>query len=86
MSDLGIFRNFEPQIYTMSALVASRLANMPLGGAIYRSANLQTDKVSQPEAAKMLNVYNCRQNQPARMPYKAHESPVERFYRMTGIK
>lgn len=41
---------------TQRAVVASKIANMPLGGAIYRSANLQTDKVSQSEAADMLNV------------------------------
>lgn len=29
---------------------------MPLGGAVYRSANLPTDSVSQSEAAAMLNV------------------------------
>ena len=38
------------------AAVAAKLANMPLGGATYRSANLQTDSVSQADAAKMLNV------------------------------
>jgi hypothetical protein len=40
------------------AMVAARLANMPLGGATYRSANLQTDapQVSQSKAAEMLNV------------------------------
>lgn len=36
--------------------MAAKLANMPLGGATYRSANLQTDSVSQADAAKMLNV------------------------------
>lgn len=39
------------------AMVAAKLANMPLGGAIYRSANLQTDAgISQSEAASLLNV------------------------------
>lgn len=41
------------------AAVAAKLANMPLGGATYRSANLQTDgasQVSQADAAKLLNV------------------------------
>jgi hypothetical protein len=38
------------------ALIAARLANMPLGGAIYRSANLPTENVSQDKAAEMLNV------------------------------
>jgi hypothetical protein len=40
------------------AMVAARPANMPLGGAIYRSANLQTEtpRVSQAAAARMLNV------------------------------
>jgi len=37
-------------------MVAAKLANMPLGGASYRSANLPTDAVSQAAAAKMLNV------------------------------
>lgn len=39
-------------------MVAAKLANMPLGGAQYRSANLQTDaqSVSQSDAAKLLNV------------------------------
>jgi hypothetical protein len=36
-------------------MVAARLANMPLGGAKYRSANLQTD-ISQSEAANILNI------------------------------
>lgn len=38
------------------SLVAAKVANMPLGGATYRSANLQTDSISQAEAARMLNV------------------------------
>jgi len=40
------------------ASVAAKLANMPLGGAIYRSANLQTENkpLSQTQAAEMLNV------------------------------
>jgi 16S rRNA G966 N2-methylase RsmD len=40
------------------ALVAAKLANMPLGGAVYRSATLRTETpmVSQTDAAKMLNV------------------------------
>ncbi len=40
------------------AMAAAKLANMPLGGAQYRSANLQTDaqSVSQSDAAKLLNV------------------------------
>jgi len=40
------------------AMVAAQIANMPLGGAIYRSANLPTDMglVSQEEAAKLLNI------------------------------
>lgn len=39
------------------ALVAARMANMPLGGSVYRFANLQTENlVSQSEAAEMLNV------------------------------
>lgn len=37
-------------------MVAAKLANMPLGGASYRTANLQSDNVSRAEAAKMLNV------------------------------
>jgi len=43
---------------TQRAIVASKLANMPLGGDIYyhRSANLPTGNISQPEAAAMLNV------------------------------
>jgi len=54
---------------TQRAVVASKLANMPLGGATYRSANLHTETkmpkhlhktdmqicTSQPEAAKQLN-------------------------------
>lgn len=44
--------------YAQRAAVAAKLANMPLGGAAYRSANLQTDpaQVSQADAAKLLNV------------------------------
>src|SRR5271166_1900168 len=46
------------------ATIAAKLANMPLGGAVYRSANLRTDlepsanlrKVSHADAAKMINV------------------------------
>ncbi len=38
------------------AMVAQRLANMPLGGAQYRSANLQSENVSQSDAADLLNV------------------------------
>lgn len=38
------------------AAVAAKLANMPLGGAQYRSANLQTDQISQADAANLLNV------------------------------
>lgn len=39
-------------------MVAANLANMPLGGAVYRSANLQTEiaPVTQSDAADMLNV------------------------------
>jgi len=43
-------------------VVASKLANMPLGGAIYRSANLPTEtpetlpQVTQEQAAEMMNV------------------------------
>lgn len=46
-------------IDSQRAMVAATLANMPLGGASYRSANLQTDdqaKVSHPQAAAMLDV------------------------------
>lgn len=38
------------------AMIAAKVANMPLGGATYRSANLQTDGVSQASAADMFNV------------------------------
>jgi hypothetical protein len=39
------------------AVIAKRLANMPLGGDIYyRSANLPTGSISQAKAAEMLNV------------------------------
>jgi hypothetical protein len=46
---------------TQRSAVAAELANMPLGGALYRSANLQTDiaPVSQTEAATLLNVSPC---------------------------
>jgi hypothetical protein len=38
------------------AMVAAKLANMPLGGATYRSANLPTETmISQAEAAQLLN-------------------------------
>lgn len=38
-------------------IVAAKMANMPLGGAVYRSANLPTENnISQPEAAKMMRV------------------------------
>jgi N6-adenosine-specific RNA methylase IME4 len=39
------------------AMIGANLANMPLGGAVYRSAILPTDmRVSQADAAEMLNV------------------------------
>lgn len=38
------------------AMVAARIANMPLGGAGYRCANWHTDMVSRSDAAGMLNV------------------------------
>jgi len=38
------------------AVVAAKIANMPLGGAVYRSANLPTDGVIQAQAAEMLGV------------------------------
>ena len=40
------------------AMVAASLANMPLGGYVYRSANLQTEtpRVSQSDAAELLQV------------------------------
>ncbi len=42
------------------SMVAEKLANMPRGGALYRTANLQTDAeiqaISQSDAARMLNV------------------------------
>ena len=38
------------------AAVASKIANMPKGGAIYRSLNLDTDKISLQQAADALNV------------------------------
>jgi hypothetical protein len=43
------------------SMVAAGLANMPLGGAIYRSANLPTDPnalISQESAGSILNVSN----------------------------
>jgi hypothetical protein len=42
--------------------VAAELANMPLGGALYRSANLQTDisPLSQTEAAAPTTECHCR--------------------------
>jgi hypothetical protein len=40
---------------TQRSMVANKLANMPLGGAVYRSAQVPTD-ISQADAAKMLNV------------------------------
>jgi ParB family chromosome partitioning protein len=43
---------------TQRSAIAAELANMPLGGALYRSANLPTDisPLSQSEAATLLNV------------------------------
>jgi hypothetical protein len=40
------------------SMVSAKLANMPLGGAVYRSANLPTDikPISQTQAAELLNV------------------------------
>jgi len=39
------------------AVIAARIANMPLGGALYRSANLPTENhISQSDVAKMFNV------------------------------
>ena len=39
------------------AVIAARVANMPLGGALYRSANLPTENnISQAEAAALFNV------------------------------
>lgn len=37
-------------------MVAAKLANMPRGGAVYRTANLPTEGISQQQAADMLNV------------------------------
>jgi hypothetical protein len=53
--------------------VAAELANMPLGGALYRSANLQTDiaPVSQTDAATLLNV--------STRTYRQRRKAVERF-------
>lgn len=41
---------------TQRAGVAAKLANMPRGGAEYRSPNLDTDKISRKQAADLLNV------------------------------
>lgn len=38
------------------AMVASKLSNLPRGGADYRTANLQTDTSTRKDAARMLNV------------------------------
>ena len=40
------------------ASIAAKMANMPLGGAVYRSANLQTEtpRLSQADAAAMLSI------------------------------
>jgi ParB-like chromosome segregation protein Spo0J len=38
------------------SMIAAKLANMPLGGAAYRNANLHTDQVSRAVAASRLNV------------------------------
>ena len=37
-------------------MVAANIANMPLGGAQHRTANLQTETHTRAEAAQMLNV------------------------------
>jgi hypothetical protein len=41
---------------TQRAGVAAKIANMPHGGAEYRTPNLENEKVTIPQAAKMLNV------------------------------
>jgi len=68
LSFMTNFRNFEQQIYTMRALVASRLANMHRGdyhGNQYQevSANLRIPKISQPEAAIQARI-NTRSGNP----------------------
>jgi len=58
--DFVIDKNLERRHLNESqrAVVAAKIANMPLGGAVYRSANLPIDpgRVSQEQAAEMLNV------------------------------
>jgi N6-adenosine-specific RNA methylase IME4 len=45
---------------TQRAGVAAKLANMPRGGAEYRTPNLENEKVTIPQAAEMLNVATYR--------------------------
>jgi len=69
-------------------MVAAKLANMPLGGAIYRSANLPTDKhsdqalnsadVSQSQAASLLNVSERMMKKKIASPYDGQA----RYYSM----
>ena len=62
LSDLHIFRNLTPEVYTTwikrqicRLIISVWLANMPVGRNWNNSANWP-NKINQPEAAKMLNV------------------------------
>lgn len=67
-------------------MAAARLANMPLGGAIYRSANLRTDgdeassdqepKISQSQAANILSVSERTVTSAAKVQERAHPEIV----------
>lgn len=69
------------------AAVAAKLANMPLGGATYRSANLQTGgapQVSQADAAKLLNVSTRTVAAAAKVIHEGDESLVKAVERGNG--
>jgi hypothetical protein len=60
------------------AMIAEQLANMPLGGADYRSLNLDTDKSSMVDAAKKMQVSRASVAIARRVRKKAAPEVVEK--------
>lgn len=74
-------------------MVAARLANLPLGGAAYRSANLQTDRgISQSDAASMLHVFSATRWEVCKFADLAysrkptpHKAPILQICGLVGV-